>query len=70
MLGPTVESKTRTYHRRVGSGRLAVRPGWVGQDWVPTELFAQDTRVPRTLQGIEETSAEHLPRSTNNRNPM
>ena len=40
-----VESKTRTYHGRVGSGRPAERPGRVGQDWVPTELFAQETKV-------------------------
>ena len=25
------------------------RRSGVGQDWGPTELFAQDTRVPRTL---------------------
>ena len=36
--GP-VESKTRTYLGRVGSGRTAGRRGGVGQDWVPTELF-------------------------------
>ena len=28
--------KTRTYHGRVGSERLAERPGGVGHDWVPT----------------------------------
>ena len=51
-----VESKTRTYHGRVGSERPAERPGEVGQDWVATELFAQETKVHRTLQGIEETN--------------
>ena len=40
-----VESKTRTYHGRVGSERPAERPGGVGQDWVPTKLFAQETKV-------------------------
>ena len=52
-----VESKTRTYHGRVGSGRAAARRGGVGQDWVLTELFAQETRDPRTFQGIEGNSA-------------
>ena len=65
-----VESKTRTYHGRVGSERPAERPGGVGQDWVPTELFAQETKVHRSLQGIEETSLQRLSRSTNKRNPM
>ena len=49
-----VESKTRTYHGWVGSGRPAERPGGVGQDWVPTELFAQETKVPCTLQGSQK----------------
>ena len=65
-----VESKTRTYHGRFGSGRPAGRPGGVGQDWVPTELFAQETQVPCTLQGIEETPLERFSRSTDERNPM
>ena len=65
-----VESKTRTYHGRVGSGRPAGRPGGVGQDWVPTELFAQETKVPCTPQGIEKTLLERLSRSTSKRNPM
>ena len=33
-----VESKTRTYLGRVGSGRTAGRRGGVGQDWMPTEI--------------------------------
>ena len=57
-----VESKTRTYHGRVGSERPVQRPGGVGQDWVPIELFAQETKVKSYLEGIEETSLEHLPR--------
>ena len=65
-----VEPKTRTYLGRVGSGRTAEQRGGVGQDWMPTELFAQETSVPRTLQGIEDTSPERLSRSTNKRNPM
>ena len=64
------ESKTRTYHRRVGTERLAERPGEVGQDWVPTELFTQEEKVHRTLQGIEETSLQRFSRSTNKRNLM
>ena len=40
-----VEPKTRTYHRRVGSERPAELLGGVGQDWVPTELFEQETKV-------------------------
>ena len=40
-----VESKTRTCHWRVGSKRPAERPGGFGQDWVQTELFAQETKV-------------------------
>ena len=35
---------------------------------MPTELFAPETRVLRTLQGIEDTSPERLSRSTNKRN--
>ena len=62
------ESKTRTYHGRVRSGRPAGRPGGVGQDWVPTEVFAQETQVPCTPQGVAETSLERLSRSTNKRN--
>ena len=65
-----VESKTRTYHGRVGSERPAERPGEVGQDWVPTELIAQETKVYHSLQGIEKTSLQRLSRSTNMRNPM
>ena len=52
---------TRTYHERVGSERPAERPGEVGQDWVPTELFAQKTKVYRSLQGIEETTLLRFP---------
>ena len=42
------ESKTRTYCGQVGSGRPAEWPGGVGQDWVQTELFAQEAKVLRT----------------------
>ena len=45
-----VESEARTDHGRVGSGRPAERPGGVRQDWVPMELFAQETKVYCTLQ--------------------
>ena len=39
------------------------------QDWMPTELFAQETSLPFTLQSIADTSPR-LPRRTNKRNPM
>ena len=65
-----VNSKTQTYHGRVGSGRTARWRGGIGQDWLPTELFAQETSLPRTLHSIEDTSPENLPRRTNKRNPM
>ena len=65
-----VESKTRTYHKRVGSGRTAGWPGGVGQDWVPTELLAQETSFPCTFPSIANTSPERLSRSTNKRIPM
>ena len=53
---PPIDPKTRTYYGQVGSARPADRPGGVGQDWVPTALFAQETKVPRTFQGIEKAS--------------
>ena len=56
--------------RGVGSRRKAWPRGGVGQDWTPTEQFAHETSVPRTFQGIEETSPERLSRSTNKQNPM
>ena len=65
-----VESKTRTCNGRVGSGRTVGRRGGVRQDWTPTEHFAQETNVPRTLQGIEDTSPERLSRSTNKGNSI
>ena len=65
-----VQSKTRTYYERVGSGRTAGRRGGAGQNGTPTEQFAQKTSVARTLQGIEYTSSERFSRSTNKRNPM
>ena len=65
-----VESETRTYHGRVGSGRPAERPGGVGQDCVPTELFAQKKKVYCTLQTHQEMSLQRVSRSTNKRNSM
>ena len=70
MYKPFDDSKTRTYYGRVGSGRMAGWRGGVGQDWMPTELFAQETSHPRTLQSIEDTSPERLSRSTNKQNPI
>ena len=64
------DSKTRTYHGRVESGRTAGRRGGAGQDGTPTKRFAQETSVPRTLRGIENTSPERLSRRTNKGNPM
>ena len=43
-----VESKPHTYYGWVGSchtAHMAGRPGRVRQNWMPTELFAQGTRV-------------------------
>ena len=60
--------KTRTYHWRVGTERTAGRREGVGQDWAPTEQFAQETSVPRTVQGIVKVLRESLSRSTNKRN--
>ena len=53
--GKSVEYKTRTYHGRGGLERPAGQPEEVGQDWLPTELFAQEKTVHRSLQGFEET---------------
>ena len=58
--------KTRTYHGLVGSGRTAGWRGGVGQDWVPTEQFAQETSVLHT-PSIEETTPERISRGTNKR---
>ena len=55
---------------RVGSERRAEHLGKVGQDWVPTELSAQETKGFRSLQGIEETCLQPTSRSTNKQNPM
>ena len=67
-----VETKTRTHYGRVGS-RGAQRGGWARrarQDGTPTGFSAQDTTVPRVLQGIEDNCPEHLLGSTNKGNPM
>ena len=45
------ESKTRTYHERVGSGRTAAWRGGVGQGWMPTELFIFSV-YPRFIRGL------------------
>ena len=65
-----VESKTRTYHGGVGSGRTAGWRGGVGQDWMPRELFAQETSLPRPFQSIADTAPERHPRRTDKRNPI
>ena len=65
-----VESKTQTYYGQFGSRRTAGKRGGVGHDWMPTELFAQETSLPRTFHSIENTLLERLPRRRNKRNPM
>ena len=46
-----VESKTRTYHGRVGAAHGgAAGPGRAGQDGTPTDWFAQVTTDPRSPQ--------------------
>ena len=65
-----VESKTRTYNGQVGSGHPAERPGRVAQNWVPIDLFGQETQVPCNVKGIAEWSLERPSRGTNKRNPM
>ena len=50
-----VESKTRTYHGLVGSGRrTAGRRSGARQDGTPTERFALETTVPRSPRSIEK----------------
>ena len=55
-----VESKTRTYHGRVGAGRGraahggAAGRGGAGQDGTPTGRFDQEITVPLAFQGIED----------------
>ena len=53
---PLVESKTRTYHGRVGTGRRTgtAGPGLDGQHRTPTERFAQEKTALFTLQTMEE----------------
>ena len=55
-----VESTTRTYHGRVGSGRPAGQRGGAGQGGTPTEQFAQETSGPRAFQGMDDKSPDHL----------
>ena len=59
-------------HTTGGSGRGAGWGSWVAarQDRTPTEQIAQEVSAPRTFQCMQDTSSEHLPRSTNKRNPM
>ena len=46
------------------SGRPTKRPGEIGQDLVATELSAQETKVHRPRQGIEEMSLKRFCRKT------
>ena len=52
MNRPLVESKTRTYYGRVGSGRPAEQPGGVGQGWVPTADLGYYTKYLPGTQNI------------------
>ena len=66
----SAESKNRPYHGRVVSGRTA---GWRSRDrqgWVPTEMCASRTILPRTLHSIVDRSLEGPPQSTNKRKPL
>ena len=56
---------------RVGAthGGAAGRGG-AGQDGTPTDRFAQETIVLRTVQGMEDNRPERFFGSTNKRNPM
>ena len=56
-----VESKTRTYHGRVGSERTAGWRGGVEQDQMPSELFAWEKSVPRNLRSIAERRLNDFP---------
>ena len=63
--GKPVESKTRTYHGRVGAGR-----GGGGLDGTPTGRFAQETTDPFAHQGMEDNCPGRCFISTDKRNPM
>ena len=55
------------------AGRVGARGGAAGRDRAGLDAdrtVVQETSVPLTLQGIVNTSPEHLSRSTNKRNPM
>ena len=68
-----VESKTRTYHGRVGSGRRGARRtagrGEAGQKRVPTIRSAPKPTVPVVLHGTINNCSERLLASTNKGNP-
>ena len=53
LSSPPAESKTRTYHGRVGAGRCMAGP-----EWTSTVRFAQETSVPRAHQGTEDNCPE------------
>ena len=64
-----VESKTRPYHGRIGSGRRTVgrggpRRGWAGRDAYGS--VRQGDNRPSWPQGIVDNCLERFPRSTNN----
>ena len=50
LMDRPVESKTRTYRGRVGSGCTAKWRGAVDQDWMPTEEFALEISLFRIFK--------------------
>ena len=65
-----VQPKTQTYHGQDGSEHTAGRRGGARQDGTATGQCAQDTNVPLTPGGIEDTSPERISRGTKKRNLM
>ena len=65
-------SNPKPGHTTGGSGRGAQRSGQAGSGKIGCQqnYSPRKKKVYRILQGIEETSLQHLPRSTNKRNPM
>ena len=62
--------KTRTYNGRVGSERPAERPGEARQDWVPTKLFAQETKVHRSFSASRTRRFNVFPQARTSETPF
>ena len=68
---PPVESETRAYHGRVGSGRrTAGLWGGVGRVGTPAGVSAQETTDTLAVQGFDDNCPERLFGSTNKGNPL